>query len=169
MYFHTFCALTDNMLTYQPTKSTVLLRSEHVKGPKIRLQRLSLKDRISNSPKFQLTKLWHTRQTVNIMNTLVVLLALAVCAFGDTGKFVLLSDIHYAPEVGSVTNPAFADIQYGLDSPFYLLNSTVQALVNAIPNPDFVLIAGDMHSHSLSGYNSTYAFTYSNQVSQDIE
>jgi hypothetical protein len=81
----------------------------------------------------------------------------------NLGKFVVVSDIHYAPEIGS-NPPSPVDIQYGNDSPMWLVNSTVYAIGDAqlvAPN-DFILLSGDLISHDLAYLPDDQAIVYAN-------
>jgi len=86
----------------------------------------------------------------------------------NVGTFVVLSDVHYGPELGNQASPSIADVAFGDDSPFWLVNSSIYAMAQFVPNPDFILISGDLVAHSLSSENSSYALVYGAEVLSTI-
>lgn len=52
---------------------------------------------------------------------------------------LLLSDIH--------ASPTLQDVAYGKDTPFSLLDETLAAAAEQLPNPSFLLILGDLVAH----------------------
>lgn len=102
----------------------------------------------------------------------------------NVGKFVVISDFHYDPNIARSSTPSPSDITFGYDSPLWLINKTIHSLANIIHSDplsaDFILCSGDLVAHSLAdisdltnatnffdGVLQTLANTFSNAFKND--
>jgi hypothetical protein len=100
-----------------------------------------------------------------LLLTLLGFLLASTASIADTGRFLLVSDIHFNPFYdGSLFNSlrdqpveAWAEIlkktrpagfnPVGTDTNFALLQSSLHEVHNRLPDPDFILYPGDLMAH----------------------
>ncbi len=109
------------------------------------------------------------RQLVHITTILSLFFGLTICAQGKSpapkNTFLMVSDIHFNPMadaslVDALTaaapaqwetifnrSKATAFSQYGEDTNWWLLHSSLDAMRTTLPHPAFILIAGDLLAH----------------------
>ena len=98
------------------------------------------------------------RAVVSFLLTLFLLLGTflsTTVAADPSSRFLWLSDLHHDPHYNdaasygascSETSAAHYG-EYGCDSPLRLINSTLKFAVSVVPEPDFVLLTGDLARH----------------------
>ncbi len=130
------------------------------------------------------------RRFAAVIALFLLVFALPLSSFaagsGDRGSFISISDLHFDPfaDPALVTRLESADFRewkkifessqrsgiggYGQDTPYALLGSTLRAMREIDPKPDFIIFTGDFLAHDFPEHLSRYGRNRSEAAYRDF-